>query len=190
MNIYELFYLISLAFAIFVYFFFFYTRYTTKKIKADKMCRKEVLRLVMINLFIIIPLLSHFFLTDFNYYIPDYLQNLAIVIMLIALILIIKTSYDLGNDYSYTLQIRENHNLVTKGIYEYIRHPMYFCGLLFIIGQSLLIPNLVGNISNIVVLYIFATGRIPDEEKMMIKEFGDAYLEYMKRSKGVIPFIY
>jgi len=190
MNIYELFYLISLAFAIFVYFFFFYTRYNNKKIKKDKMCRKEVLRLIMINLFILIPLLSYFFLPDFNYFIPDYIQNIAIVIMLVALLCIIKTSYDLGNDYSYTLQIREKHNLVTKGIYEYIRHPMYFCGLLFIIGQSLLIPNLVGNISNLIVIYVFATGRIPDEEKMMIKEFGDAYIKYMKRSKSIIPFIY
>jgi protein-S-isoprenylcysteine O-methyltransferase Ste14 len=66
---------------------------------------------------------------------------------------------------------------------------MYFCGLLFIIGQSLLIPNLIGNISNLIVMYVFATGRIPDEEKMMIKEFGNAYLEYIKNSKSVIPFI-
>jgi protein-S-isoprenylcysteine O-methyltransferase Ste14 len=109
--------------------------------------------------------------------------------MLIALVCIIKTSYDLGNEYSYTLQLRKDHKLVTNGIYKYIRHPMYFCGLLFIIGQSLLIPNLIGNISNLIVMYVFATGRIPDEEKMMIKEFGNAYLEYMKSTKGVIPFI-
>jgi protein-S-isoprenylcysteine O-methyltransferase Ste14 len=41
-----------------------------------------------------------------------------------------------------------------------------------------------------IVIYIFATGRIPDEEKMMVKEFGDAYIEYIKRTKSVIPFIY
>jgi protein-S-isoprenylcysteine O-methyltransferase Ste14 len=149
----------------------------------------EIIRLILINLFILIPLLSYFYLKNFNYTIPDYIKNIAPVIMLIALICIIKTSYDLGNDYSFTLQIRKDHKLVDTGIYKYIRHPMYFCGLLFIVGQSLLIPNLIGNISNLIVIYVFATGRIPDEEKMMIKEFGNAYLEYIKSTKSVIPFV-
>jgi len=189
MNIYELFYLISLAIGLFVYFFFFYSRYYNKHIVNDKMDSKEVVRLILINLFILIPLLSYFYLQSFNYPIPDSIKNIAPIIMLIALICIIKTSYDLGNDYSYSLQIRKDHNLVTTGIYKYIRHPMYFCGLLFIIGQSLLIPNLIGNISNLIVMYVFATGRIPDEENMMIKEFGNKYIEYMKSTNSVIPFI-
>jgi protein-S-isoprenylcysteine O-methyltransferase Ste14 len=189
MNFYEIFYLISLGLAIFVYFFFFYTNYNNKKIINDQMSQIEIIRLILINLFILIPLLSYFYLTSFNYTIPNYIKNIAPVIMIIALVCIIKTSYDLGNEYSYTLQLRKDHKLVTTGIYNYIRHPMYFCGLLFIIGQSLLIPNVIGNISNLIVMYVFATGRIPDEEKMMIKEFGNAYLEYIKNSKSVIPFI-
>ena len=189
MNFYEIFYLISLGLALFVYFYFFYTRYHNKKIVNDQMSQIEIIRLILINLFILIPLLSYFYLTNFNYTIPNYIKNIAPLIMLIALICIIKTSFDLGNEYSYTLQLRKDHKLVTNGIYEYIRHPMYFCGLLFIIGQSLLIPNLIGNISNLIVIYVFATGRIPDEEKMMIKEFGNAYLEYIKSTKSVIPFV-
>jgi protein-S-isoprenylcysteine O-methyltransferase Ste14 len=109
--------------------------------------------------------------------------------MILALFCAIQTSNDLGDNYSYTLQIRENHTLVDTGIYKYIRHPMYFCGLLFIIGQSLLIPNKIGIISNLIVIYIFATGIIPDEENMMIKEFGNQYIEYMKKTKSVIPYI-
>ena len=189
MDQYELFYLISLAIGIFIYFYFFYSRYHTKKIVKDKMCNKEIMRLFLINLFILVPLLSYFILKDYNYDIPQDFKDLAFPIMLVALIIIEKTSYDLGNEYSYTLQLRKDHKLVDTGIYKYIRHPMYFCGLLFIIGQSLLIPNQIGNISNLLVIYLFWTGRIPDEEKMMLKEFGDKYREYIKKTKSVIPFV-
>lgn len=190
MNQYELFYLVSLIFAIFIYFYFFYSRYHNKKIVKDKMCNKEIVRLLFINLFILVPLLSYFILTDYNYELSNTVKNLAFPILLLALVCIVKTSYDLGNEYSYTLQIRKNHKLVDTGIYKYIRHPMYLCGLLFIIAQSLLIPNIIGNISNLLVIYLFATGRIPDEEKMMIKEFGDKYKQYIKKTKNVIPFIF
>lgn len=189
MNKYELFYLVCLALAIFIYFYFFYSRYHNKKIVKDNMNQKEVTRLILINVFILIPLIAYFYIKNYNYNIPDEFKELAYPIMIIALICIIKTSYDLGNEYSYTLQLRKNHKLVDTGIYKYIRHPMYFCGLLFIIAQSLLIPNTIGNISNLVSMYVFWKGRIPDEEKMMIKEFGDKYKDYMKKTKSVIPFI-
>ena len=163
MNNHELFYLVCLALAIFIYFFFFYSRYHNKKIIKDNMNKKEVIRLVLIIVFILIPLIAYFYLKDYNYKIPDSIKNIAPLIMLLALGCIIKTSYDLGNEYSYTLQLRKDHKLINTGIYKYIRHPMYFCGLLFIIAQSLLIPNAIGNISNLVLIYVFATGRIPDE---------------------------
>ena len=189
MNNYETFYVFSLCLAIFLYFYFFYTRYNNKKIKKDKMCSIEVLRLILINLFALIPPFAYFFLKEYNYNISDDIKNIAFVIMMIALVCIIQTSYDLGNEYSYTLQLRKDHKLVETGIYKYIRHPMYFCGLLFITAQSLLIPNIIGNISNLFVMNMFWNGRIKDEEKMMIKEFGDKYKDYMKKTNSVIPFI-
>lgn len=190
MNNYELFYLYSLTLGIFLYFYFFYSRYKNKKIEKNQMCNKEIIRLLLINLFALIPPFAYFFLKDYNYNIPDQIKNIAFGIMIIALVCIIKTSYDLGNEYSYTLQLRKNHKLVETGIYKYIRHPMYFCGLLFMTAQSLLIPNVISNLSNLFVINTFLNGRIPDEEKMMIKEFGDKYKNYMKKTNSVIPFIY
>ena len=190
MNIYEKFYIGSLIIGLVVYFYFFYNKhYYSKKIIEDNMSSEEIFRLILINAFIIIPLVSYFYFKDYNYEIPDNIKNIGFFIMIFALFCAIQTSYDLGDNYSYTLQIRENHELVETGIYKYIRHPMYFCGLLFIIGQSLLMPNKIGIITNLIVIYIFATGRIPDEENMLIKKFGNQYIEYMKKTKSVIPYI-
>ena len=124
MNYYELFYLVSLALAIFIYFYFFYSRYHNKKIVKDNMNQKEVTRLILINVFILIPLIAYFFLKDYNYKIPDNIKNLAYPIMLLALFCIIKTSYDLGNEYSFTLQLRKDHKLVDTRLVQILEVTM------------------------------------------------------------------
>ena len=60
MNNYELFYLVSLGLAIFIYFYFFYSRYNNKKIVKDNMNKKEITRLILIIVFILIPLIAYF----------------------------------------------------------------------------------------------------------------------------------
>ena len=173
-----------------VILYFFIVIIFQKKIVKDNKTDAENIRLIILVVLLFIPLLAYFFMKDYNYIIPNGIKNIAFVIMPIALICLIKTSYDLGNNFSYTLQIKEEHKLIDTGIYKYIRHPMYFCALLFIIGQSLLIPNIIGNISNILLLFLFFNGRIDDEEKMMIREFGEKYKEYIHQTKSIIPFIY
>ncbi len=78
--------------------------------------------------------------------------------------------------------------LVDQGIYKYIRHPLY-ASLLFLTWGIYLkhaTPwlTLVACIST-VCLYLTATL----DEKECIEFFGEAYGDYMKRSKRFIPFI-
>lgn len=190
MNLYVCFYLWSFVIGVVSYFVFFCKNYFSKKIIKDNKTDTENTRLILLVVLLFVPLLAYFFMKDYNYIIPNGFKNIAFIILPFALICLIKTSYDLGNNFSYTLQIKEEHKLIDTGIYKYIRHPMYFCALLFIIGQSLLIPNIIGNISNILLLFLFFYGRIHDEEQMMLKEFGEKYKEYMEHTKSIIPFIY
>ena len=48
---------------------------------------------------------------------------------------------DLGRNWSISLEIREEHKLVTRGVYSLIRHPMYTAFLLMAVGQAFLISN-------------------------------------------------
>ena len=50
---------------------------------------------------------------------------------------------DLGTYWSVTLELRENHRLITQGVYRYVRHPMYTALFLYSIGQALVLPNWV-----------------------------------------------
>ena len=50
---------------------------------------------------------------------------LGVLMFAAALWLFYRTHKDLGTDWSITLVVREQHNLVTNGVYAHVRHPMY-----------------------------------------------------------------
>ena len=94
---------------------------------------------------------------------------------------------DLGSNWSDSLQLQQGHELVTSGIYQRIRHPMYAAGWLFGIAQALLLPNWITGLSGLVSFGLLYCLRVPREEQMMLKEFGAAYRAYMDRTGRVIP---
>jgi protein-S-isoprenylcysteine O-methyltransferase Ste14 len=71
---------------------------------------------------------------------------------------------DLGTYWSVTLELRENHRLVTQGVYRYVRHPMYAALFLYAIGQALVLPNWVVGPSYFVGFGILFAFRIRAEE--------------------------
>jgi protein-S-isoprenylcysteine O-methyltransferase Ste14 len=71
-----------------------------------------------------------------------------------------------------------------------VRHPIYSAFFLWAIAQFLVLPNWVAGLSGIVgfgTLYAFRVGR---EERLMLDAFGDEYLDYMKRTARVLPWVH
>lgn len=80
-------------------------------------------------------------------------------------------------------------NLVSDGLYNYIRHPMYASLLLLAFGAFLKNISILSSIAvTISSVAIFITGKIEEGEN--IDFFGDDYKMYMKKSKMFIPFIF
>ncbi len=97
---------------------------------------------------------------------------------------------NLGTNWSQTLEIKEGHQLVTDGVYNRIRHPMYLAMLIFALGQALVIPNYLAGPSFLIgTMFLFAF-RVRHEERMMLNEFGDQYACYCERSNRLIPGIW
>lgn len=125
----------------------------------------------------------------------NHATNLALVILGVAmaigaLILFRKTHKALGKMWSHSLDLREDHKLVTHGIYEKVRHPMYSAFWLWAVAMPFLIPNWIAGFSGIIGFGTLYFLRVGQEEKMMQSEFGDEYIEYSKRTKRIIPGIY
>lgn len=78
--------------------------------------------------------------------------------------------------------------VVKTGVYKYIRHPQYTGFMLLTVGMLLewaTLPNLI-MWPFIAILYYRLAKK---EENDMIKEFGEEYIMYMKRTKRFIPFV-
>ncbi len=97
---------------------------------------------------------------------------------------------DLGNNWSITLEVREQHRLVTQGVYRRVRHPMYLALLLYSVGQALVLPNYVAGPSYGAAMALLFALRVGPEEQMMVEEFGKEYEEYMARTRRLIPGVW
>ena len=112
------------------------------------------------------------------------------LVLITAMALLYRTHRDLGRVWSITLEIRDRHTLVTCGIYERLRHPMYSAFWLWAISQALLLPNWIAGLSGLVGFGTLFFARVGREERMMLETFGDEYRAYMARTHRLIPGIY
>ncbi len=77
-------------------------------------------------------------------------------------------------------------NLKIDGIHKYIRHPLYLGTLLFIWGVFFIFP-LLTNLISVVIITLYTVIGIKFEEKKLLREFGDAYADYIKKVPAIIP---
>lgn len=95
----------------------------------------------------------------------------------------------LGNFFTTTVAITPEQKVVETGPYRFIRHPSYTGVLLLLLGLSLSLTNWLS------LLVIMGSGlislsyRIWVEEQVLKNQFGQQYVEYMRRTKRLIPFI-
>lgn len=113
--------------------------------------------------------------------------SLGAALFLQALWLLWRSHADLAGSFSPGLQIRKNHALVTKGVYEQIRHPIYAAHLLWSVAQLLLLQNWIAGPAFLVASLPLYVVRIPREEEMMLDKFGEEYRQYMERTGRVMP---
>ncbi|MBK9927552.1 MAG: isoprenylcysteine carboxylmethyltransferase family protein [Anaerolineales bacterium] len=138
-------------------------------------------------LFIPIIYVSTHWLDFANYTLPVWANWLGVIIIILALFVFWRSHADLGLNWSPSLEIREKHELITRGVYSIIRHPMYASQWLWVIAQPLLLPNWIAGFLNIVVFIFFYTMRVKAEEKLMLEQFGDQYRSYMQTVGAVFP---
>lgn len=124
-----------------------------------------------------------------NYTLPAWAGWLGVLLIGGALFVFWRAHADLGLNWSPTLEIREKHELITGGIYGWIRHPMYASQWLWVIAQPLLLQNWIAGFANLLVFIPFYILRVRAEEQLMLEQFGEQYRSYMQKVGGVFPKI-
>jgi protein-S-isoprenylcysteine O-methyltransferase Ste14 len=115
---------------------------------------------------------------------------LGILILIVGGIIVITGRYQLKQFGSGVLNIEENHQLITSGIFRYIRHPIYSGALLGVFGFYLAYRSLIVLIAVSIIHFLIFKHRLLFEEGILTEEFGEEYKEYMKRTKRLIPYLY
>lgn len=94
---------------------------------------------------------------------------------------------DLGANWSPSLEIGSEHRLVTRGVYRTIRHPMYASQALWGVAQILLLQNWIAGQGGLLAFLALYWVRVPQEERMMLQHFGEAYRAYSAQTGRILP---
>jgi protein-S-isoprenylcysteine O-methyltransferase Ste14 len=93
----------------------------------------------------------------------------------------------LGNNFSMSLVIKQDHSLVTSGPYRWARHPMYTGFTMVFTGLSLLSASWFVAGTAAIAFGAAMIIRTPQEERMLLEKFGDQYRAYMRRTGRFLP---
>jgi protein-S-isoprenylcysteine O-methyltransferase Ste14 len=110
-------------------------------------------------------------------------------IMLAGLVTAIWAHFSLGSNWSAAITFKEGHELIERGPYRFVRHPMYTGMLLMVLGTAIA----VGRISALVAVTVFfftVWQKLRQEEALLMKRFPEAYQRYMSRTKVLVPFLF
>lgn len=94
--------------------------------------------------------------------------------------------------HSFTLSVKTdgNQQLVTTGIYRYIRNPAYAGTMLSMLGNAFCFRSVFSPLIVLLILAVCYGIRIKVEEKALYERFGDEFRNYCFRSWRLIPLIW
>jgi len=120
---------------------------------------------------------------EFEYFTGMVLILTGLSVRLIAIL-------SLKSLFTSNVAIHHDHKLKTDGIFRKVRHPSYSGSLLSFLGLGLTLGNWISSLIVFVPVLIAFLYRINIEEKVLTKNFQEEYLNYKKRSKKLIPYLF
>ena len=130
------------------------------------------------------------FLAAADYPLHPVIFAAGVLVAAFGLWLFRQSHIELGKNWSISLDLREGHQLVTSGLYRYVRHPMYTAIFVYALGQALMVPNWIAGPANLVAFFVLFSLRVGPEEQMMRDQFGAQYRAYSAKTKRLIPGIW
>jgi protein-S-isoprenylcysteine O-methyltransferase Ste14 len=117
------------------------------------------------------------------------LNAASVVLAVVGLALALWARGTLGRNWSGAVTFKENHELIERGPYALVRHPIYTAMLLMYLGTALAL-GYAGGLIGFPILFLSFWIKYRQEEALMIAHFGDQYRDYMKRVRALIPFMF
>jgi protein-S-isoprenylcysteine O-methyltransferase Ste14 len=113
----------------------------------------------------------------------------SVALAVLGLFLALWARGTLGKNWSGTVTFKENHELIERGPYALVRHPIYTAMLLMYLGTALALGR-SGGLVGFPILFLSFWIKYRQEEALMLVHFGDQYRAYMKRVRALVPFFF
>lgn len=92
----------------------------------------------------------------------------------------------IGSNWSSEVQVKQDHELVERGPYGLVRHPIYTGLLLAFLGTAVAVGEWHGLVA-VAIIAVSFWFKLRLEERWMRESFGETYVNYMRRVKALIP---
>ena len=93
-----------------------------------------------------------------------------------------------GN-WSSEVVLKRNQELITTGVYGYVRHPIYTGVLLMALGSGLSAGTILAFLPFLALLFFFWF-KSKGEEELLTEHFPREYPAYKRRVKALIPYVF
>ena len=119
----------------------------------------------------------------------DAITVIAVILCVAGLAFCIWARITLGSNWSGTITLKEKHELIVRGPYRLVRHPIY-TGLLAMVFATVIVVGHVAGIIGATLVFVSFWIKLSAEEEVMLKQFPDQYAAYRQRVRRLIPFIF
>jgi len=94
----------------------------------------------------------------------------------------------LGRFWSLHVEIRDNHEFVQSGPFQWVRHPTYFSMVLELLAMACMLNAIYSALVSFLFFIPTLFLRVSLEEKALIEKFGDAYRNYQRSTPAIFPW--
>jgi len=116
-------------------------------------------------------------------------ESLGVAICALGLLAAIWSRKTLGDDWSRDVELKQGHQLVERGPYSLVRHPIYTSHLLMGLGTAIASGLLIA-FAGVLCFFIGFWIKLHQEERLLLTHFPDEYSAYKARVKALIPFVF
>jgi protein-S-isoprenylcysteine O-methyltransferase Ste14 len=96
--------------------------------------------------------------------------------------------FTIGRNWSGTITLKKDHQLIRSGPYRLVRHPIYTGLLAMLLGTQLVFGRVAGFLS-VGLAFLSFWIKLRDEEELMLKQFPQEYRAYQQQTKQIIPYL-
>ena len=115
---------------------------------------------------------------------PSYLLGLFLLIL--GIVILIWSFLSLGSNLSPFPAPKQQHELITHGLYKIVRHPIYLGVLLLMFGGAMYWQDAHKWITSIAIAILFHY-KSAYEESLLVERYQEAYVDYQNRVGKLIP---